>query len=101
MSVLTPAWAQEIVADGFVEFADGHLSAAASFALTLELGTVDEVRTITLGTTRGSVGLGGLGKLVVDLQTAIDLGTRFTHGAGQTHIESQWAISRQAQLLSY
>jgi hypothetical protein len=72
MSVLTPAWTQEIVADDFVEYADGHLSTAATFALTLELGTVDEVRTITLGTTRGTEGLGGLGKVVFDLQKAID-----------------------------
>jgi len=80
MSVLTPAWTQEIVADGFVEFADGHLSADASFSLTLEQGTVDAIHTITLSKDRSAnnPGLGGLGKVVYDLQVAIDTAFGFT-----------------------
>ena len=32
LAVLTPSWTHEIVADGFVEFADGHFSAPARIA---------------------------------------------------------------------
>jgi hypothetical protein len=94
MSVLTPAWTQEIVADGFVEFADGHLSAPASFALTLEQGTVDLVRTLTLGTTRGSQGQGGLGKMVADLQAAIDVAFAVPVVGGQVDTTQRKIIVR-------
>jgi hypothetical protein len=83
MSVLTPAWTQEIVADGFVEFADGHLSAAATFNLTIEQGTVDATHDITLAAARSvnNPGLGGLGKVVYDLQAAIDTAFGFVAAA--------------------
>ncbi|MDZ4128345.1 MAG: hypothetical protein U1E02_29845, partial [Hydrogenophaga sp.] len=76
MSVLTPAWTQEIVADGFAEYADGRLSEAVSLQLTVEQGSVDAVHVITVGTTRSNGA--GLGALRDDLQTAIDTAFGYT-----------------------
>jgi hypothetical protein len=70
LSVLPPAWTKEIVADDFAEFADGHISGASSFLLTVNLGTHTVQGTVTLaaGATSGN---NGLGFLKDDLQAAI------------------------------
>ncbi|HYF18850.1 MAG TPA: calcium-binding protein, partial [Ramlibacter sp.] len=76
MSVLTPAWTQELSADGFAEYADGHLSADTSFQITIDIGTqvLRGVVTVTKAATAGNTGIGSLRD---DLQAAIR-STQFT-----------------------
>ena len=71
LSVLTPAWTQELLADGFAEFADGHLSAETQIKLIVDNGSNDYEAVLTLGTQR-SGGNNGLASLVADLQAQID-----------------------------
>ncbi|MBV5303827.1 MAG: hypothetical protein JZU70_06470 [Chlorobium sp.] len=76
MSVLAPAWTEELVADSFAEFAKGDISADASFILTITLGTNNSVSnqvTVEQSATNNNT---SLGSLVADLQAAID--TLFT-----------------------
>ncbi|MDP4842168.1 MAG: hypothetical protein NWR74_06260, partial [Burkholderiaceae bacterium] len=71
LAVLTPSWTHEIVADGFVEFADGHFSAPLTgFKLTVEEGTVDRSLDIQLDGVRTS-SAGGINAVVADLQAQI------------------------------
>jgi hypothetical protein len=74
MSVLAPAWTQELTADGFVEFADGHLSADTSFELTVDSGT-QVLRGIVTVTAASTAGNNGVGDLRDDLQAAIAAAT--------------------------
>ncbi|MEN9762058.1 MAG: hypothetical protein RI906_1884, partial [Pseudomonadota bacterium] len=77
MSVLTPAWTQELLADGFAEFADGHLSAQTKFRLTVSLGDDYEWSAdLSLNPTRTST-TDGLFGLVEDLQAAINATNAF------------------------
>jgi hypothetical protein len=39
ISILMPGWQQEIKADGFSEFADGHLTQDATLDIVIDLGT--------------------------------------------------------------
>ncbi|MCA2996677.1 hypothetical protein, partial [Gemmatimonas sp.] len=67
LSVLAPAWTQELVADGFAEYADGHLSAASSFKLRINVGTAVVERVINVPAAR----TGGLGALRDAIQASI------------------------------
>jgi hypothetical protein len=71
LSVLAPTWQQEIVADGFAEFAAGDLSGDVSLRVTLDLGThvVSGIVTLPRSATLDNTGLGSLS---ADLQAAIE-----------------------------
>ncbi|MEO7577447.1 MAG: peptidase inhibitor family I36 protein, partial [Massilia sp.] len=71
MSVLAPAWTNEIVADDFAQFADGDLSADTAFRVTIDLGTHTLSGVITLSKL-SSLNNHGLGDLKTDLQAALD-----------------------------
>jgi hypothetical protein len=68
MSVLAPVWTQQLSADGFAEFADGHLSTDTSFELTIEAGG-QTLRGIV--TVAASSGTGGIAALRDRLQAAL------------------------------
>jgi hypothetical protein len=69
--VLAPAWQQEIVADGFAQYARGDLDTDVTLQITIDLGThvvsgaVTLARSATLDNT-------GLASLTADLQKAIE-----------------------------
>ena len=66
LSVLAPAWQRELVAQGFAEFADGHISQDASLLLTVN--GVTRTITVRAADTAGNAGVGGL---AADLEAAI------------------------------
>ena len=71
LSVLAPAWRQELVADGFAEFADGHISSDATLIISLDKGTGFEDYTITIKASDTSNNF-GIGDLKADIQAVLD-----------------------------
>ena len=69
--VLAPAWAQEIIANGFSEFADGSISQDVTLHLIVDLGTHTIEGNITLKAS-DTVGNDGLGDLKEDFQNALN-----------------------------
>jgi hypothetical protein len=60
MSVLAPVWTQQLSADGFAEFADGHLSTDTSFELTIEAGGQTLRGIVTVAASSGTGGIAAL-----------------------------------------
>ena len=71
ISILMPGWQQEIKADGFPQFADGHLTHDATLDIVIDLGThVSQAQvTLTAAETQDNASIAALKK---DLQDAID-----------------------------
>ena len=74
MSVLTPAWTQQIEADSFAEFARGDLSADVAFLLTINLGTHTVSGLVTLRAADTLANAGPV-NLAASLQAAIKAAT--------------------------
>lgn len=68
---MAPAWDNEILADGFAQFADGHIQSDATLHLIIDLGThtIEGVVTIHAEDTLNN---SGLMSLVEDIQNAIN-----------------------------
>ncbi len=76
LAVLAPAWTQEVLADGFAEYATGRLTGDATLVLRVNLGTHIVQGTVTL-TAAATANNNGLADLAADLEAAI-LATNFT-----------------------
>ncbi|MCX7258209.1 MAG: hypothetical protein NTZ64_16245 [Polaromonas sp.] len=77
LSILAPAWSQELAADGFAERSSGVLSKDVSFSVTLDLGThiVQGLVTLLASDTANNT---GNGDLMADVQAAISKANLFT-----------------------
>jgi len=71
LSVLAPAWRQELVADGFTEFADGHISSDATLVISLDKGTGVQDYTIQVKASDTTNNF-GIGDLKADIQVVLD-----------------------------
>ena len=71
LSITTPAWQQEIIADGFGQFADGHITSDVTLKLQLKTGTVYNSYDVLVRSSATS-DLGGLYALSLDIQEAIN-----------------------------
>ncbi|MBV5304621.1 MAG: hypothetical protein JZU70_10550 [Chlorobium sp.] len=71
LSILAPAWRQELIGDGFTEFADGHISSNATLVISLDKGTgfQDYIITIKASDTENNF---GIGDLKTDIQAVLD-----------------------------
>ena len=71
LSVLAPAWRQELTADGFAEFADGHISSDATLVISLDKGMGFQDYTITIKASDTTDNF-GVDDLAADIQTVLD-----------------------------
>ncbi|MFT5030879.1 MAG: hypothetical protein ACI9VS_003341, partial [Candidatus Binatia bacterium] len=71
VSLLAPAWADEVIADGFAQYADGHITENVGLVVEVDLGTHKITGTVYLAAA-DTVGNTGLAGLVSDLQAAFD-----------------------------
>ncbi|MBT3783410.1 hypothetical protein HOF92_00460, partial [bacterium] len=69
--VLAPAWTEEVVAAGFSEFADGHISQNVTIHMVVDLGTHTIEGNVLLKAS-DTTGNDGLGDLKEDLQNAVN-----------------------------
>ncbi|HXG47025.1 MAG TPA: hypothetical protein VNO52_05325, partial [Methylomirabilota bacterium] len=76
LSLLAPAWSDEILAAGFAQYADGHITQDVTLVMEINLGT-HTIRGSVVLTAASTVGNTGLASLRDDLQAALN-STTFT-----------------------
>ncbi|MFH1029567.1 MAG: hypothetical protein V1791_16335, partial [Pseudomonadota bacterium] len=86
LSILAPAWTQELTADGFGQFADGHIASDVTLKLEFNDGngfdSYDIV--VTAASTADNAGLAGLRD---DLQRAIDAELGMDPDTGDSYLK--------------
>ncbi|MFA7062365.1 MAG: hypothetical protein WC156_16285, partial [Pedobacter sp.] len=93
LSILAPAWTQELIAAGFGQFADGHITSDVTLKLLFNDGNGDKTYDIvvTAASTEDNTGLAGLRD---DLQEAIDAKLGMDPDTGLSYLQARLTDGR-------
>ena len=93
LSILAPAWTQELIADGFGQYADGHITSDVTLKLGFSKGSglVNYDIVVTAASTANNTGLAGLRD---DLQAAIDRALGKDPTTGESYLTARLTDGR-------